>query len=60
MKDYSTIIDVELSELPGQDYDYWCDIYVHSARWPNGKELTDEELDDIPLGIIYEYIINNF
>ena len=58
MKDYNTIIDVELSESPGLDHDYWCDIYIESACWPDGTYLTEEELEAVPDDIIYEYIIN--
>ena len=36
---------IELELVGSKHHDNWCDCYIESAKWENGVELTDNELD---------------
>ena len=58
MKDYSTIEDVEVDGIDTRDYPDFSNAYISSACWPDGTELTEEELEDIPSDIVYDYVLS--
>lgn len=58
MKDYSTIIDVEMGHV-GVPNDFE-DSFIESASWPDGTPLTYEELDEIPSDIVYDWAVNYY
>lgn len=45
-------------ENVNMDHDYWCDTYISYAEHANGSPLTDDELENIDEGIIYEYLVD--
>ena len=46
-KDYSGIVDIEISGVDPKDYPDFADSFVINASWPNGIDLTDSELDTL-------------
>lgn len=43
--DPTELINVELGGLNHWDYPDYADVYLYSASYPNGMELTEDELD---------------
>ncbi len=54
--------EIENIEFDGIDYadmHDFCDAYIVSATWSDtGKNLTEEEIEAIPSGHVYEYLIS--
>ena len=44
--DYSKIDSIEIDGVDMKDYPDFCDSYISYAEY-NGKEMTDEQLDEI-------------
>lgn len=38
---------------------YWCDTYISYAEHENGDPLTNEELENLDEGVIYEYLVDS-
>ena len=41
------ITNIELDSVNTWDYPDFCDAYICSADWENGKPLSDNELDEL-------------
>jgi len=41
------IDDVQIEGIDTRDYPDFCDAFIAAATWKSGKELTEEELDDL-------------
>lgn len=55
--DYSSI---EIEDIDTKDYPDFADAFISHAKWNNGVELTDEELDELnEEGISNELIHEN-
>ena len=49
MIDLSKIIQVQVNGIDTRDYPDFCDAYIDYAVYEDGTELTEEELDDLPI-----------
>jgi hypothetical protein len=54
--DVRTLIDVEIDGIDMSDYPEFCDAFVTSACFPNGKPLTESQLDKVNED--YDFVYN--
>lgn len=45
INDFYKVEDIEFDGIKSWDAPDYCDAYISAACWPDGTELTDEELD---------------
>lgn len=50
--------NVEVDGIDTRDYPDFCDAYVTYAEYEDGTPLTEEELDNLPHDVIYDYVID--
>lgn len=41
------IVDVEFDGVDWDDYPDFCDAYISRASWSFGRDLTEDELDEL-------------
>jgi|TARA_Y100000310_G_scaffold112189_1_gene110680 hypothetical protein len=51
------LFNLKLAGINTRDYPDFCDAYISHAEDENGRELTDDELEDIPQEVVYEYVM---
>jgi hypothetical protein len=42
-----TVVDIEIDGVDPRDYPDFCDAYFSFARYEDGKELSNDELDQL-------------
>lgn len=47
MLNVKDILDIEFDGVDWSDYPDFCDAQVISARWSDGRDLTETELDEL-------------
>lgn len=55
------IEDIEVDGIDYEDYPDFCDAYVSTARWGDGRILSEEELDILNMDyreFVYQCVIN--
>lgn len=60
--DVTKIDSVEFDGIDWKDYPDFCDAFVSSASWDDGKDLTEDELDvlnDEHRDFVYERLIKH-
>ena len=51
------IVDVEFEGIDHSDYPKFVDAFITKAYWENGNELTEDEIDAIDPGDVYELLM---
>ncbi len=53
------MINVEIDGIDQSDHPDYCDAYISYAEDDEGRPLTQEEIDNIPSDVVYEYVIDS-
>ena len=49
---------VEVEGVDTKDYPDFCDAYISYAEDHTGRALTEEELNNIDSGVVYEHVMD--
>lgn len=53
------LYNVEIDGIDFKDAPDFVDAFISYAEDENGRELTEDELNNIPSEVVYDYVINH-